>query len=195
MAAAIAVSVASGAVLFWTVGELQGDAEHAYEAAAIVLAVVVLTWMVFWMRGQARTLASELRKRVGAAALGGSTFALAAVAFAREGIESSLFLFTATEQSTPLAAAVGGSLGTLVAIAVGVIVYRGAARLDLRQFFIVTSLALFAFAAYLLVTLAEVLGETGLQGGTGIGVVLAVSYAAVVGTAYLWPSAATNATS
>lgn len=191
-AAAAAVSVASGALLFATVGELEGRAEQAYEAAAMLLAVAVLTWMVFWMRRQARTLGSELRSRVHGALASGSRLALASVAFVavvREGVESSLFLFTSTQESTPVQSFAGAALGLLAAVALGVLVYRGTTRLNLRQFFTVTSLGLFAFAAYLLVGAFEELGELGVLGSEEVGevggFVAAAVYVAVMGALYL----------
>ena len=191
VAAAIAASIATGALLFWTVGTLEGRAEYLYEAGAICLAIVVLTWMVFWMRTQARTLSADIRARVGQAAIGGSAFGIAAVAFvsvAREGVETALFLFTATESTSPAATLTGATVGGAIAVTLGVLVYRGSARLDLRRFFTYTSLALFAFAAYLIVTLAGVLKEAGSEGGMLLGLTLAVAYIAGVGTLYLRPS-------
>jgi high-affinity iron transporter len=191
VAAAVVVSFATGAVLFWTVGELAGQAEYLYEAGAITLAIVVLTWMVFWMRTQARTLSSDLRGRVGAAAVGGSALAIATVAFvavAREGVETALFLFTATESTSVTGSLLGAVTGGAIAITLGVLVYRGTARLDLRRFFTYTSLALFAFAAYLIVSLSEVLEEAGIEGGMGAGLSLAALYTIGVGTLYFRPS-------
>src|SRR4051795_4670751 len=62
---AVLLSVAMGALLFVTVGELQGSAEGIYEGTAMLLAAVVVTWMVFWMRKQARTIGGALRTQVG----------------------------------------------------------------------------------------------------------------------------------
>src|SRR4051794_18318284 len=55
-ALAVVLSVAMGAILFATIGELDGTAEALYEGIAMLLAAVVLTWMVFWMRKQAKTI-------------------------------------------------------------------------------------------------------------------------------------------
>src|SRR4051794_5035898 len=88
-AAAAALAVVAGAVLFVTVGELSGDAEAVYEGVAMLVACVVLTWMLFWMRRQARTIGGDLRAQVGEAVATGGGLALASVAFvavAREGL-------------------------------------------------------------------------------------------------------------
>ena len=200
VAAAVAVSVLMGGVLFWTVGELDGKAEMLYEGTAMLTAVVILTWMVFWMRRQARSVGNALRDRVALALSSGSGIALASVAFiavAREGIESALFMFTATQESTPEQALIGGSIGTAAAVLVGALVYRGTARLDLKKFFTVTSAILFVFAAYLLHGAIGEFAEAGLLGGEGMAevgsVVAAVGYGVTVAWLYFGRPARTPA--
>src|SRR4051794_41900929 len=74
-----------GAVLFATVGELDGAAEQLYEGTAMLLAAGVVTWMVFWMRRQARTIGGALRAQVGDAGATGGGVALAMGAFVAGG--------------------------------------------------------------------------------------------------------------
>jgi high-affinity iron transporter len=161
---AIVVSVAAGAVLFVTVGELEGRAEAAYEGAAMLVAAVVLTWMVFWMRRQAKTIGGALRAQVSDAIAGGGGLALASVAFiavTREGLETALFLFVSVGDNGLLQTIIGGALGLVAAIVLGIGFYRGSVKLDLRKFFLVTGLLVIAFASYLLVGGLRELGEAG----------------------------------
>jgi len=167
---AVVVSIAAGALLFVTVGQLTGPAEAIYEASAMLLASIVLTWMVFWMRKQAKTIGSSLRAQVGEAVASGGGFALAAVAFvavAREGLESALFLFVSVGEHGLAQTVIGGALGLAAAVGLGVAFYRGSLRLDLSKFFLVTGLLVIALAAYLLVgglqELAEVSGNETLE--------------------------------
>ena len=151
---AIGLSVAMGAILFVTVGELDGTAEQVYEGTAMLIAAGVVTWMVFWMRKQARTIGGALRSQVGDAVATGGGLALAMVAFvavAREGLETALFLFVSVGDDGVLPTVLGGAAGLAVAIGLGIGLYRGSVRLDLRRFFLVTGLLVIAFAAYLLV--------------------------------------------
>jgi high-affinity iron transporter len=186
---AIALSVAMGAVLFITVGELTGTAEKVYEGTAMLLAAAVVTWMVFWMRKQARTIGGALREQVGDAVAHGGGLALATVAFvavAREGLETALFLFVSVGDDGVLPTAVGGALGLATAIALGIGLYRGSVKLDLRRFFLYTGLLVIAFAAYLLVGGLHEFGEVG--GGEALeiaGPVVAVVFAVVVGWLYV----------
>src|SRR5205823_10183042 len=83
--AAGGLSALIGAILFIAVGELEGSAEQIYEGTAMMLAASVLTWMVFWMRRQARTIGGHLRGQVSDAIQTGSALALAGVAFVAVG--------------------------------------------------------------------------------------------------------------
>ena len=163
-AAAVVVSLLVGATLFAAVGELEGSAEALYEGSAMVLAALVLTWMVFWMRKQSRTIGGHLREQVQDAITSGSALALAGVAFiavAREGIETALFLFAATSESSPGVTVAGGLLGLAAAVGLGALFYRGAIRIDLRKFFTVTGTLVILLAAYLLFNGLHEVAEAG----------------------------------
>ena len=152
-AAAVAVSIASGAALFFTVGELEGRSEQIFEGTAMFSAVAVLTWMIFWMRKQAMNIKSELEARLAGALAAGSALGLAAVVFfavLREGWETALFLFAISESSSPLSTGIGAVVGLVVSISLGIALYMGSRRLNLRQFFTVTGVLLIVFAAGLL---------------------------------------------
>jgi len=196
---AVVLSVAIGAVLFVTVGELEGSAEQIYEGTAMLVAACLVTWMAFWMRRQARTIGASLRSQVGEAVATGGGTALAAVAFvavAREGLETSIFLFASVGDDGIVPTVVGGTLGLVTAIALGIGVYRGSLRLDLRRFFLITGLLVIAFAAYLIVGGLHELGEAGGGEATEIaGPIVGTAFALACGWLYvsgtrLRPSAA-----
>ena len=162
VAVGVMLSIAAGGLLFATVGELSGTAEQLYEGIAMIIAAVVVTWMVFWMRKQAATIGSHLREEVGQSLLAGGGFALATVAFigvAREGLETALFLFASVGDDGVAVTVIGGALGLLVAVGLGVAFYRGALHLDLRLFFTVTGVLVIGFAAWLLMGATHEIGE------------------------------------
>jgi high-affinity iron transporter len=162
VAAAAVTSLAIGATLFLSVGELEGKSEMVYEGSAMILAAAVVTWMAFWMRKQAATIGAHLREQVSESLRSGGAIALASVAFigvAREGLETALFLFASTENSGPVIAVAGGVLGLVAAVGLGVAFYRGALHLDLKKFFTATSVLVIAFAAYLVFGGVHELGE------------------------------------
>jgi high-affinity iron transporter len=152
-AAAVALSIMLGAALFFTIGELEGRGEAIFEGIAMLVAVCVLTWMIFWMRKQARNIKHELEEKLESAIMAGSAVGLASVVFfavLREGWETALFIFAVGESSTPLATAIGAFVGLVISVSLGVMLYMGSRRLNLRQFFTVTGVLLIVFAAGLL---------------------------------------------
>ena len=161
---ALAISVSVGALLFAVGAELSGTAEKAFEGATMLLAAGLLTWMIFWMRRQARTIRHELETQVESALARGSAFALAAVVFVgvlREGVETSVLLFGTVEGSNRLLATTSAAVGLAVAVSLGYLFYRGASRLDLRRFFTATSVLLLVFAGWLLAQGLNELAEAG----------------------------------
>src|SRR5262245_35758626 len=61
---AIALSALLGVILSWTVGELPSPYEQLFEAGTLIAAAAVVTWMLFWMRRQARNVKGELQAAV-----------------------------------------------------------------------------------------------------------------------------------
>lgn len=148
VATALSVGLALGLQLIGT--ELEGQAEYIFEGVAMLLAVVVLTWMIFWMRHQARSFRGTLEADVRVAVRQGHNWALFSMAFLavfREGVETALFLTATSLVSDGLSVWVGGLLGLAAAIAVGWAIYSSTARLNVRRFFDVTSVLLLIFAA------------------------------------------------
>ena len=149
--AALAVSVGAGAVVFATVGGLEGRAEKVVEAIAALAAAGLLTWMIFWMTARSRDLRARLEADVDTALAGGGGAALAAVAFfavLREGLESALFLISTTADAAgPWAHAAGGLAGVGAAVVLGALVYWGGRSIDIRLFFRVTGALILLFAA------------------------------------------------
>ena len=162
--AAVAVSVAVAGVLFALAAEFSGVGEQIFEGVTTLVAVSVLTWMIFWMRRQGGKVKGEIQHKVDGALAGGGV-ALGAVAFAvvvREGIETALFLFGATQatratQGTSgggsLPGVLGGLIGLSLAAALGYLLFKGSVKLNLRTFFtytggiiLVVSAGLFAFS-------------------------------------------------
>jgi len=164
IAAAIGVSAVVGISLFAVGAELEGTSEYLFEGITTIVAAALLVWMIFWMRRQARSIRTDLEGKTRAALAEGSAIGLAAVAFVgvlREGVETSLLLFSTTEKSSPLISLVSALVGLAVAIGLGYAFYRGSHRLDLRRFFTVTSAILLLFAGWLLAKGLEELAEAG----------------------------------
>jgi high-affinity iron transporter len=128
-------------------------AKGIYEGVTSLLAVVMLTYMSFWMARHARYIKGSLEQSMKASFLTGASWGLFGVAFltvAREGVETALFLSASAFQSTGMATLLGGLAGLTLAILVACGVYVAGLRLNLRTFFRVTSLLLVIFGAAIL---------------------------------------------
>ncbi len=133
--------------------ELQTPYEQMFEGTTMLLAVGVLTWMIFWMRYQARFIKTDLERKVQSAVTGGAywgIFALTFLAVFREGLETALFLAANAFAADVLGTVAGTLIGLALASIAGVLIYVYAVRLDMRIFFDITSLFLVIFAAGLL---------------------------------------------
>ena len=164
IALALGVSAIVGITLFAVGAELDGTSEYLFEGITTIVAAALLVWMIFWMRRQSRSIRTDLEGKTRAALADGSAIGLGAVAFVgvlREGVETSLLLFSTTGTTSPLVSLVSAVLGLTLAIGLGYAFYRGSHRLDLRRFFAVTSAILLVFAGWLLAKGLEELAEAG----------------------------------
>jgi high-affinity iron transporter len=164
IALALLVSAAVGVTLFAVGAELEGTSEYLFEGITTIVAAALLVWMIFWMRRQSRSIRTDIEGKTRAALAEGSAIGLGAVAFVgvvREGVETSLLLFSTTEKSSPLFSLISALVGLALAVALGYAFYRGSHRLDLRRFFTVTSAILLLFAGWLLAKGLEELAEAG----------------------------------
>ena len=167
-AVATALSLAVGAVIFALGAEFEGKGEQIFEGLVSLTAVGVLTWMIFWMRRQGSRMRSELQDRVDSALVGGG-LALGALAFVvvlREGIETALFVFAAAKATAVATGGageqlLGAALGLAIAIAIGVLLYRGAVTLNIRAFFKITGALILIVAAGLFGFAVHELQEAG----------------------------------
>jgi high-affinity iron transporter len=153
--AAVAISVVAGAIFELTTANLAGATKEALEGFTMLFAVIVLTWMVFWMKRQAASIGRDLRHQVDIAVAGGSLIALVMLAFSavlREGLETVLLLFAGASaqrgDTGPFLA--GAFAGGAIACGLGYAVYRGSRAIPMRQFFTVSGIIVIIIAAGLL---------------------------------------------
>ncbi len=153
VAAAVLASLGLALIIQVVGTQLEGRAEEIFEGATMFLAVGVLTWMIFWMRYQARLLKPTLERDVQHAVETGTKWGLIIVAFIavfREGVETALFLSAAAFASDGQGTLIGAAIGLGAALLIGYLIYASTTRLNIRAFFNVTSILLLLFAAGLL---------------------------------------------
>ena len=130
----------------------------------VAVASLVLTWMIFWMRKNARSLGSELRAKLDLATSAKAVIVLAFVAVVREGLETVLLLLSAKAEgshASGTAVVVGGLIGLAIAAVLGWLTYLGGARINMRIFFNVTGVLLILVAAGVLTYGLHELAEAG----------------------------------
>jgi len=169
---AIALALGLGAILTWGPYGLSFQAQEAIGGVLSIVAVGLVTWMIFWMARHARGLKGELEGRLDRALAGGATalVVLGIITVGRESIETALFVW-ASVKSTGNAAlgTLGAAIGLGIAVLIAYLVYRGAVRINLRRFFVWTGALLVVVAAGVLAYGIGDLQEAGLlPGGAAI---------------------------
>lgn len=164
---ALALSLFVGAGLQLMAAEFPQKQQELFEGVVGLIAVVMLTSMVFWMRKAARSIKSDLQSSVDRAVgdVDGRGWALIGMVFlavAREGLESVFFLLAVFQQSSGWEAPVGALAGIAVSVALGYGLYSGGVRLNLRRFFRVTGFIILLVAAGLLAGVLRKFHEAGL---------------------------------
>ncbi|MFQ5910348.1 MAG: FTR1 family protein [Thermoplasmata archaeon] len=162
-ASAIAVSIVAALVIFVAVGGLSDSQMEVFEGVASLLAVGVLTYMIFWMSKKGPELKREIEGKLDSRISGGEIFAVFGISFiavVREGLETVLFLFPLA-LSDSAATILGLAAGIVVVLLLLVLLMKGVERLDIRKFFTVTGILLIIFAAGLTATAVHEFNEAG----------------------------------
>ena len=168
VAVAVILSFGFGALLHYTPASMSFEAQEAFGGILSIVAVVFVTWMVFWMKRASRTLKGELQNKMSAAVEIGTigVFTAALLAVGREGLETALFLYpTFQAQGAGAGPAIGALLGILTSVVIGVLLYRGVVSMNLATFFKFTGAALIVIAAGVLAYGVHDLQEAGILPG------------------------------
>jgi len=151
VAIAVGVSLAFGALLTFGPRGLSFEAQEAIGGTLSIVAVGFVTWMVMWMARSARSLSGDLKGQVDRAAAAGGAASLVLVAMlavGREGLETALFLWAATQAAdSTTGPLVGAALGLGTAVVLGYLFYKGAVKINLSKFFTWTGAILILVAA------------------------------------------------
>ncbi len=186
---AIVLALGIGAVLTFGAYELTFQAQELIGGGLSLLAVAMVTWMIFWMQRAGRSMKATLEGGIDRALTAGGLWALIAIGFvsvAREGIETTLLLWSMVQSfGDAPSALLGALLGLIAAVIIGWLISRGALRLDLRRFFAWTGGFLVIVAAGVLAYALMDLQEAGALPGpfTALAPIDAVTGGVAVGWA------------
>ncbi|HEY5856979.1 MAG TPA: iron uptake transporter permease EfeU [Aldersonia sp.] len=178
-AAVLMVAVIFGVIHYGT-STVTGLTAELIAGIASLVAVVIVTGMVLWMRTASRTISSDLRAGM-ERALGVGPLAVTFLAFlavGREGVETALLMVGYAENTAgspwPL---IGLLLGVAAAAVLSVLLYFGAIRLNFAVFFKYTGIFLIVVAAGILSYAVRALQTAGvLPGGSNIAFDITGSY-------------------
>lgn len=165
---AVGLSMGVGAFLQATSQTLSFTAQETFGGVMSIIAAGLITWMIFWMATHAHQLKGHLHGEVDRA-LASSVWMITVIAFiavVREGIETALFLWAGIRAAgTSTSPILGTTLGLATAVLIGVLIYRGAVRLNLGKLFTWTGVALIIVAAGVLSYGIHDLQEAGILPG------------------------------
>jgi len=166
---AVVLSLGIGAVLTFGTMTLTFQAQEIIGGLLSLVAVAMVTWMVFWMQRTARTMKASLEGHVDRALAIGGLWAIVTIGFisvAREGIETTLLLWSMVQSfGDAPSALLGAVLGLASAVALGWLLARGLLRLNLSVFFAWTGVILVIAAAGVLAYAFMDLAEAGVVPG------------------------------
>jgi high-affinity iron transporter len=170
--AAVVISLVLGVAIQLIYGGMSKVAAELFEGVASLTAVVVLTYMIFWMTEHSKNIRGELQGKIDIAVSQGELYSIASLAFVavfREGLETVLFLAT-TFFLDSAGTILGVVIGSVVVLVLAVLLMRGTYQLDIKKFFGYSSILLIVFAAGLAGYGVHELIEAGEHMGYDIGV-------------------------
>lgn len=169
---AVVLSISVGFALQFMKGSyLESETgQDTFAGITSIVAVALVTSMIFWMRNTGRKIAAEMRDKMDKAIQVG-TFAVISLAFiavAREGLEMAVFFFSAAQAAgNTIEPLFGFGLGIVAALILAWFIYQGAVRLNLSKFFTYTGYLLIFVAAGVLLYGVHELSDVGILPGAG----------------------------
>lgn len=159
------LAAAGGVAAYLTIRTYAGSrVQTIFETATYALAVVVLTYMTFWMRAHAKTISKELAQKAESAIGKKEKWGLALLAFqavGREGLETAVFTLAIVFAAGAAQTLIGGLFGLIAALGVAYAIFRAGKRLNLSAFFTTVGTLLIVFAAGLVADIVENLQQLG----------------------------------
>jgi high-affinity iron transporter len=144
--AGVFLSSIFGAIAQALIGGFSGQVYYLTKGVFSLAAIVMLSWMLFWMTKHARMLKKEIEVTVSHALkegenAGWAIFGMIMVAVLREGAEIVLFIAGAfTPDSTQVgiakyAPALGATFGILSSIIIGIAIFKLGVKINIKLFF------------------------------------------------------------
>lgn len=158
----IFASLLVGVLFGWTIQALEvSDQPFApalkplLEGVFGLIAIVLLSWMLVWMTRQAKSLKGQVENEISTAleadsGAGWGIFWLIFIAVLREGFETVIFIAAKFQQGW--IPALGAVAGLIVAMAIGVLLFKWGVKINLRLFFQVMGVFLLLIVSGLVIS-------------------------------------------
>ncbi len=165
---AVAASLVLGASVWLIYGSLVGPTKALFEGVAALIAVFVLSTMIYWMATKGKEIKMEVEKRLETIVTRGATLALTSFSFIvvfREGLETVLFL-TPYLVTDAIGTLIGAFLGIVASLFLAYAMFVVGMKINIRKFFYFTSILLVllagGLAGYGVHELVEYSGKVGI---------------------------------
>ncbi|AKT49954.1 iron transporter [Olsenella sp. oral taxon 807] len=173
---ALATVVPLGLGVWWTWGPytITFQTQEILGGSLSIVAMVFVTWMIFWMGKNSRKLAQSVRTQAEEALDAGNVMGLvwlAIISVGREGAETAVFVWATVKSSGEqgiVGPAAGVLLGLVAAIVVGYLIYKGSVLINIHKFFAVTGYLLILVAAGIIMYGIKDLQEAGVIPGYAV---------------------------
>lgn len=165
---AVAASLVLGASVWLIYGSLVGPTKALFEGVAALIAVFVLSTMIYWMATKGKEIKTGVEKRLETIVTQGATLALTSFSFIvvfREGLETVLFL-TPYLVTDAIGTLIGAFLGIVASLFLAYAMFVVGMKINIRKFFYFTSILLVllagGLAGYGVHELVEYSGKVGI---------------------------------
>lgn len=155
LAAGVGLALMLGWALLSVQDELTGEALEIFQTATLFVAAGLITQMVLWMRQHGRQMKVRLHAELSAAAERSGLLGVAvvaALAVAREGAETVIFLYGMAQEGDLSALLIGALSGFAGAAATAWLAARSLARLNIGLLLHISSILLLILASALLMS-------------------------------------------
>jgi high-affinity iron transporter len=150
IAGAIVLALGVGAALTYGPYGMSFQGQEILGGSLSIVAVGLVTWMIFWMARHARHLKGELQGQLDVALAGSALgiVVIGVVSVGREGVETALFIWASVNSSgNAVLGTTGAAIGLLASVVISYLIYRGLVRINLSRFFLWTGAFLVVVAA------------------------------------------------
>lgn len=158
LAAGVGLAFVLGWALVSVQDELTGNALEAFQIGSLVVAAALITQMVLWMRKHGRHIKRRLHEDLSQAAERAGHIGVAivaALAIAREGAETVIFLYGLSQEGGVADLVFGTGLGIAGAAVTAWLAARGLRQLNIGLLLRLSSILLLVLSSALLVTATD----------------------------------------